>query len=66
MSPMLGKAKPFPWLRCLQTSGWIPDDVEIVHVPSVQGEGRKLKNAPGETVRTAGFCFEEADRACSC
>ena len=45
---------------------WVPEDVEIVHVPFglVQGEdGKKLKTRSGETVRLRDLLDEAIDRA---
>jgi arginyl-tRNA synthetase len=47
-------------------AGWLPDTVEIVHVPFglVQGEdGKKLKTRSGETVRLRELLDEAIDRA---
>ena len=49
-----------------QRAGWIPDDVEIVHVPFglVQGEGgKKLKTRSGDTVRLRDLLDEAIARA---
>ncbi len=47
-------------------AGWIPDDVDVVHVPFglVQGEdGKKLKTRAGETVRLRDLLDEAIARA---
>lgn len=47
-------------------AGWIPDDVEIVHVPFglVLGEdGKKLKTRSGETIRLRDLLDEAVSRA---
>lgn len=47
-------------------AGWLPDTVEIVHVPFglVQGEdGKKLKTRSGETVRLRDLLDEAIERA---
>lgn len=47
-------------------AGWIPDDVEVIHVPFglVQGEdGKKLKTRAGETVRLRDLLDEAIARA---
>ncbi len=49
-----------------QRAGWIPDHVEIVHVPFglVQGEGgKKLKTRSGDTVRLRDLLDEAIARA---
>lgn len=48
-----------------QRAGWIPDNIEIVHVPFglVQGEdGKKLKTRSGETVRLQDLLDEAIAR----
>lgn len=47
-------------------AGWIPDTIDIVHVPFglVQGEdGKKLKTRSGDTVRLRDLLDEAIDRA---
>ncbi len=49
-----------------QRAGWLPEDVEAVHVPFglVQGEdGKKLKTRAGETVRLKDLLDEAVNRA---
>jgi arginyl-tRNA synthetase len=58
-----GQASHFAQVfQVARRAGWIPDDVELVHVPFglVQGEdGKKLKTRSGETVRLKDL-LEEA------
>ncbi|MFP4221533.1 MAG: arginine--tRNA ligase [Phormidium sp.] len=49
-----------------QRAGWLPEDVEAVHVPFglVQGEdGKKLKTRAGETVRLKDLLDEAVNRS---
>jgi arginyl-tRNA synthetase len=49
-----------------QRAGWLPEDVEAVHVPFglVQGEdGKKLKTRAGETVRLKDLLNEAVNRS---
>lgn len=61
-----GQANHFAQVfQVARRSGWIPDDVEIVHVPFglVQGEdGKKLKTRSGETVRLRDLLDEAIAR----
>ncbi|MEM7795871.1 MAG: arginine--tRNA ligase [Cyanobacteria bacterium P01_C01_bin.118] len=47
-------------------AGWVPDDVELVHVPFglVKGEdGKKLKTRSGSTIKLKDLLDEAADKA---
>lgn len=61
-----GQANHFAQVfQVAQRAGWIPDNVEIVHVPFglVQGEdGKKLKTRSGETVRLQDLLDEAIAR----
>lgn len=61
-----GQANHFAQVfQVARRAGWIPDDVEIVHVPFglVQGEdGKKLKTRSGETVRLRDLLDEAITR----
>jgi arginyl-tRNA synthetase len=63
----LGQSTHFAQVFQVATrAGWIPDDVEVVHVPFglVQGEdGKKLKTRAGETVRLRDLLDEAVIRA---
>lgn len=63
----LGQSTHFAQVFQVATrAGWIPDDVEVVHVPFglVQGEdGKKLKTRAGETVRLRDLLDEAIARA---
>ncbi len=63
----LGQSTHFAQVFQVATrAGWIPDDVEVVHVPFglVQGEdGKKLKTRAGETVRLRDLLNEAIARA---
>lgn len=63
----LGQSTHFAQVFQVATrAGWIPDDVEVVHVPFglVQGEdGKKLKTRAGETVRLRDLLDEAVTRA---
>lgn len=53
-------------LQVARRAGWIPDTVEVVHVPFglVQGEdGKKLKTRSGETIRLQDLLDEAVSRA---
>jgi arginyl-tRNA synthetase len=62
-----GQASHFAQVfQVARRASWIPDDVELVHVPFglVQGEdGKKLKTRSGETVRLKDLLEEASDRA---
>lgn len=62
-----GQASHFAQVfQVAQRAGWIPNDVELVHVPFglVQGEGgKKLKTRSGETVRLHDLLDEAIFRA---
>lgn len=62
-----GQANHFAQVfQVARRAGWIPDDVEIIHVPFglVQGEdGKKLKTRSGETVRLRDLLDEAIARA---
>lgn len=62
-----GQANHFAQVfQVAKRAGWIPDNVELVHVPFglVQGEdGKKLKTRSGETVRLKDLLDEAIDRA---
>ncbi|MCL1474845.1 arginine--tRNA ligase [Argonema antarcticum] len=54
------------FFQVARRAGWIPDQVELVHVPFglVQGEdGKKLKTRSGETVRLRDLLDEAIDRS---
>ncbi|WP_354635021.1 arginine--tRNA ligase [Planktothricoides raciborskii] len=63
----LGQSTHFAQVFQVATrAGWIPDDVQVVHVPFglVQGEdGKKLKTRAGETVRLRDLLDEAIARA---
>jgi arginyl-tRNA synthetase len=63
----LGQSTHFAQVFQVATrAGWIPDNVEVVHVPFglVQGEdGKKLKTRAGETVRLRDLLDEAIARA---
>lgn len=63
----VGQANHFAQVfQVARRAGWIPDDVEILHVPFglVQGEGgRKLKTRSGDTVRLRDLLDEAIARA---
>jgi arginyl-tRNA synthetase len=62
-----GQANHFAQVfQVARRAGWIPDDVEIIHIPFglVQGEdGKKLKTRSGETVRLRDLLDEAIARA---
>jgi arginyl-tRNA synthetase len=62
-----GQANHFAQVfQVAQRAGWLPADVEVVHVPFglVQGEdGKKLKTRSGETVRLKDLLDEAVARA---
>jgi arginyl-tRNA synthetase len=62
-----GQANHFAQVfQVARRAGWIPEDIEIVHVPFglVQGEdGKKLKTRSGDTVRLRDLLDEAIDRA---
>lgn len=62
-----GQANHFSQVfQVAKRAGWIPDDVEVVHVPFglVLGEdGKKLKTRSGETVRLRDLLDEAINRA---
>lgn len=62
-----GQANHFAqFFQVARRAGWLPDTVEIVHVPFglVQGEdGKKLKTRSGETVRLRDLLDEAVARA---
>jgi arginyl-tRNA synthetase len=62
-----GQANHFAQVfQVARRANWIPDDIEIVHVPFglVQGEdGKKLKTRSGDTVRLQDLLDEAIDRA---
>ncbi|MBF2027316.1 MAG: arginine--tRNA ligase [Oscillatoriales cyanobacterium C42_A2020_001] len=62
-----GQANHFAqFFQVAKRAGWLPDTVEVVHVPFglVQGEdGKKLKTRSGETVRLRDLLDEAVDRA---
>lgn len=62
-----GQATHFAqFFQVARRAGWIPDDVEVVHIPFglVQGEdGKKLKTRSGETVRLRDLLDEAIARA---
>lgn len=52
--------------RVAAKAGWVPENVELIHVPFgvVQGEdGKKFKTRSGETVRLKDLLDEAVDRA---
>jgi arginyl-tRNA synthetase len=61
-----GQATHFAqFFQVARRAGWIPDDVEVVHIPFglVQGEdGKKLKTRSGETVRLRDLLDEAIAR----
>jgi len=61
-----GQANHFAqFFQVARRAGWIPDDVEVVHIPFglVQGEdGKKLKTRSGETVRLRDLLDEAIAR----
>lgn len=63
----VGQASHFAQVfQVARRAAWIPDTVEIVHVPFglVQGEdGKKLKTRSGDTVRLRDLLDEAVDRA---
>lgn len=63
----LGQSTHFAQVfQVARRAGWIPDDVEVIHVPFglVQGEdGKKLKTRAGETVRLRDLLDEAIARA---
>jgi arginyl-tRNA synthetase len=62
-----GQANHFAQVfQVARRAGWLPDEVDVVHVPFglVQGEdGKKLKTRSGETVRLRDLLDEAVDRA---
>lgn len=62
-----GQANHFAQVfQVARRAGWIPDDIEIIHIPFglVQGEdGKKLKTRSGETVRLRDLLDEAIARA---
>ncbi|XWK88482.1 MAG: arginine--tRNA ligase [Phormidium sp.] len=62
-----GQANHFTQVfQVAKRAGWIPDNVELIHVPFglVQGEdNKKLKTRSGETVRLKDLLDEAIDRA---
>jgi arginyl-tRNA synthetase len=62
-----GQANHFAQVfQVARRAGWLPDTVEVVHVPFglVQGEdGKKLKTRSGETVRLRDLLDEAIERA---
>lgn len=62
-----GQANHFAQVfQVARRAGWIPNDVEIIHIPFglVQGEdGKKLKTRSGETVRLRDLLDEAIARA---
>jgi arginyl-tRNA synthetase len=53
-------------LQVARRAGWLPDEIDVVHVPFglVQGEdGKKLKTRSGETIRLRDLLDEAVDRA---
>lgn len=62
-----GQANHFAQVfQVARRAGWIPENIEITHVPFglVQGEdGKKLKTRSGETVRLRDLLDEAVDRA---
>lgn len=62
-----GQANHFAQVfQVARRAGWLPDEIDIVHVPFglVQGEdGKKLKTRSGETVRLRDLLDEAVDRA---
>ncbi|EKQ70993.1 arginyl-tRNA synthetase [Leptolyngbyaceae cyanobacterium JSC-12] len=62
-----GQANHFAQVfQVARRAGWLPDTVEVVHVPFglVQGEdGKKLKTRSGETIRLRDLLDEAVDRA---
>jgi arginyl-tRNA synthetase len=64
-----GQANHFAQVfQVARRAGWLPENVEIVHVPFglVQGEdGKKLKTRSGETVRLRDLLDEAIARACT-
>ncbi|MEB3831462.1 arginine--tRNA ligase [Phormidium sp. CCY1219] len=63
----MGQATHFAQVFQVATrAGWIPENIEVVHVPFglVLGEGgKKLKTREGETVRLRDLLHEAVDRA---
>jgi arginyl-tRNA synthetase len=62
-----GQANHFAQVfQVAQRAGWVPEGIELTHVPFglVQGEdGKKLKTRSGETVRLRDLLDEAIDRA---
>ncbi len=62
-----GQANHFAQVfQVAERAGWIPEGVELVHVPFglVQGEdGKKLKTRAGDTIRLRDLLDEAVDRA---
>ncbi|UIE37683.1 arginine--tRNA ligase [Leptodesmis sichuanensis] len=62
-----GQANHFAQVfQVARRAGWLPNEVDVVHVPFglVQGEdGKKLKTRSGETVRLRDLLDEAVDRA---
>ncbi|MGQ9870181.1 arginine--tRNA ligase [Leptodesmis sp.] len=62
-----GQANHFAQVfQVARRAGWLPDEIDVVHVPFglVQGEdGKKLKTRSGETVRLRDLLDEAVDRA---
>lgn len=63
----VGQANHFAQVfQVARRAGWVPDGVELVHVPFgfVQGEdGKKFKTRSGETVKLRDLLDEAVDRA---